>query len=107
MAGTATRQQYSLKRDLHCWRIEFNRTISAVDSSFGFRFYLKSIPSLKLTRGREDYMGSLGGGLGGSPICFPAPVRLFPGSKSPFPGMSRQGGKKSMIGVDRVHGTGV
>ncbi|MBE0567086.1 MAG: LPS-assembly protein LptD [Krumholzibacteria bacterium] len=64
VAGTPVRQQYSLNRDLHCWRIEFNRTISEVDSSFGFRLYLTSIPDLKFSRGREDYMGSLGGGLG-------------------------------------------
>ena len=64
-AGIAIRQQYSLHRDLHCWRFEFNRTISAVDSQFGFRIYLKSIPSLKFARGREDYMGSVGGALGG------------------------------------------
>ena len=64
-AGMATRQQYSLHRDLHCWKFEFTRTISAVDSQFGFRIYLKSIPSLKFSRGREDYMGSIGGGFGG------------------------------------------
>jgi hypothetical protein len=58
-----TRQQYSLNRDLHCWRLEFTRTISTVDSSFGFRFYLRSIPELKFTRGREDYMGSVTGNL--------------------------------------------
>ena len=63
--GTATRQQYSLHRDLHCWRFEFNRTISAVDSQFGFRIYLRSIPSLKFARGREDYMGSVGDAIGG------------------------------------------
>jgi lipopolysaccharide export system protein LptA len=63
--GTFVRQQYSLHRDLHCWRFEFNRTISAVDSQFGFRIYLKSIPSLKFARGREDYMGSVGGAIGG------------------------------------------
>jgi lipopolysaccharide export system protein LptA len=63
--GSFVRQQYSLHRDLHCWRFEFNRTISAVDSQFGFRIYLKSIPSLKFARGREDYMGSVGGALGG------------------------------------------
>ena len=56
------RQQYSLNRDLHCWRLEFTRTISTVDSSFGFRFYLRTIPDLKLTRGREDYMSAPGGG---------------------------------------------
>ncbi len=63
--GIPIRQQYSLHRDLHCWRFEFNRTISTVDSQFGFRIYLKSIPSLKFARGREDYMGSVGGALGG------------------------------------------
>ncbi|MBU8870598.1 MAG: hypothetical protein KOO60_07030 [Gemmatimonadales bacterium] len=65
VAGTATRQQFSLNRDLHCWRLEFNRTISSVDSQFGFRIYLKAIPALKFTRGREDSMGSLTGGLQG------------------------------------------
>lgn len=65
VTGAALRQQYTLGRDLHCWRLEFNRTVSAVDSQFGFRIYLKAIPSLKFTRGREDYMGSLGDGLGG------------------------------------------
>ena len=65
VAGSPVRQQYSLHRDLHCWRLEFTRTISNVDSSFGFRIYLMSIPDLKFTRGREDYMGSLGGALGG------------------------------------------
>jgi hypothetical protein len=68
VSGAAIRQQYSLHRDLHCWRIEFNRTISNLDSQFGFRIYLKSIPALKFARGREDYMGSLSGGLGGSPF---------------------------------------
>ncbi len=65
VTGAALRQQYSLGRDLHCWRLEFSRTVSEVDSQFGFRVYLKSIPSLKFTRGREDYMGSLTDGLGG------------------------------------------
>jgi len=65
VTGTALRQQYTLGRDLHCWRLEFNRTVSAVDSQFGFRVFLKAIPSLKFTRGREDYMGSLTDGIGG------------------------------------------
>lgn len=65
VTGAALRQQYTLGRDLHCWRLEFNRTVSTVDSQFGFRVYLKAIPSLKFTRGREDYMGSLADGLGG------------------------------------------
>lgn len=59
-----TRQSFSLNRDLHCWRLEFNRTVSSVDSRFGFRIYLKSIPALKFTRGREDQMGSLSSGAG-------------------------------------------
>ncbi len=65
VASTATRQQFSLNRDLHCWRLEFNRTISSVQSDFGFRVYLKSIPALKFTRGREDSMGSLAGSMQG------------------------------------------
>ncbi len=64
VAGTPTRQQYSLHRDLHCWSLEFTRTISEVDSSFGFRLYLLSIPDLKFARGREGAMGGLGSGLG-------------------------------------------
>ena len=65
VTGAALRQQYTLGRDLHCWRLEFNRTVSSIDSQFGFRVFLKAIPALKFTRGREDYMGSLGDGLGG------------------------------------------
>jgi lipopolysaccharide assembly outer membrane protein LptD (OstA) len=65
VTSTATRQQFSLNRDLHCWRLEFNRTVSAVDSQFGFRIYLKAIPALKYTRGREDSMGSLSSGMAG------------------------------------------
>jgi lipopolysaccharide assembly outer membrane protein LptD (OstA) len=58
-----TRQEYRLQRDLHCWRLEFTRTVSAQDSQFGFRFYLIAIPELKLTRGKEDLLGGLGGGM--------------------------------------------
>lgn len=58
---TMNRQEYRLQRDLHCWRLEFNRIVSAVDSQFGFRFYLKAIPELKLTQGKEDLMGSASG----------------------------------------------
>lgn len=56
------RQQYSLNRDLHFWRLEFTRTISAVDSSFGFRLYLRAIPDLKFTRGRDSFGGAPGAG---------------------------------------------
>jgi lipopolysaccharide assembly outer membrane protein LptD (OstA) len=65
VTGETLRQQYTIGRDLHCWRLEFNRTVSSVDSEFGFRVFLKSIPALKFTRGREDYMGSLSEGFGG------------------------------------------
>ncbi len=65
VAGGATRQQFNLKKDLHCWALEFHRTVSAANSEFGFRIYLKSIPALKYTRGREDGMGALADGLGG------------------------------------------
>jgi lipopolysaccharide export system protein LptA len=61
--SSAVRQQFSLKRDLHCWALEFNRTVSTVDSQFGFRIYLKSIPALKFTRGVESGMGNLSGSL--------------------------------------------
>ena len=59
-AGTTTRQEYRLQRNLHCWRLEFTRTVSAVNSEFGFRFYLRAIPELKFTRGKEDLLGSTG-----------------------------------------------
>jgi hypothetical protein len=59
-----TRQEYRLQRDLHCWRLEFTRIVSINDSEFGFRFYLISIPELKVTRGKEDLLGGAAG-LGG------------------------------------------
>ncbi len=65
VTGAPTRQQYGLKKDLHCWALEFNRTVSNVNSEFGFRIYLKSIPALKMTRGQEGSMGALGSGLSG------------------------------------------
>ncbi len=60
--GSPVRQQFSLNRDLHCWALEFSRTVSDVDSQFGFRLYLKAIPALKFVRGREANFNSLGGG---------------------------------------------
>ncbi|MCP4573035.1 MAG: LPS-assembly protein LptD [bacterium] len=54
------RQQYSLNRNLHFWRLEFTRTISTLDSSFGFRLYLRAIPDLKFSRGVENYTASPG-----------------------------------------------
>jgi lipopolysaccharide assembly outer membrane protein LptD (OstA) len=62
VSGAPVRQQFSIKRDLHCWTMEFNRTISSVDSQFGFRIYLISIPALKFTRGVESGMSSPSGG---------------------------------------------
>ncbi len=64
VTGAPTRQQYGLKKDLHCWALEFNRTVSNVNSEFGFRIYLKSIPALKFTRGQEGNMGNLGSDFG-------------------------------------------
>ncbi len=58
---TTTRQEYRLQRDMHCWRLEFMRIVSAQDSEFGFRFYLLAIPELKLTRGKEDLLGTAAG----------------------------------------------
>ncbi len=63
-AGTITRQSWDLQRDLHCWALEFSRVVSAVDQQFGFRLYLKSIPSVEVTRGKRDLTGTLSG-LGG------------------------------------------
>lgn len=59
--GRLSRQEFRLQRDLHCWRLEFMRSVSPVDSQFGFRFYLKAIPELKVTRGKEDMLGSAAG----------------------------------------------
>ncbi len=65
VTGIPTRQQFGLKKDLHCWALEFNRTVSSVNSEFGFRIYLKSIPALKMTRGVEGSLGGLSSGLNG------------------------------------------
>jgi len=64
--GNPVSQRFTLTRDLHCWALEFNRNLSAVDSQFGFRLYLKAIPALKFVRGREGDFGSLAGGSGGN-----------------------------------------
>lgn len=64
-SGQMLSQSWNLRRDLHCWALEFNRTIYPNDSEFGFRLYLKSIPAVKVTRGKEDLLGtasSLGAG---------------------------------------------
>jgi hypothetical protein len=64
--GQVTNQSWNLKRDLHCWALEFSRSIFPGDQEFGFRIYLKSIPAIKLTRGREGLVGSasqLSGGI--------------------------------------------
>lgn len=64
--GNPVSQRFTLTRDMHCWALEFNRNLSAVDSQFGFRLYLKAIPALKFVRGREGDFGSLAGGSGGN-----------------------------------------
>ncbi|MCP4291869.1 MAG: hypothetical protein GY780_08555 [bacterium] len=65
VTGAPLSQRYTLKKDLHCWALEFNRTINTGNSEFGFRVYLKSIPDLKLTRGVTSNMSTLGSSLGG------------------------------------------
>jgi hypothetical protein len=64
-SGVITRQEWSLNRNLHCWRLEFSRVISTVDQQFAFRIYLQSIPDVKLATGQEDILGSAAG-FGGS-----------------------------------------
>jgi lipopolysaccharide assembly outer membrane protein LptD (OstA) len=61
-SGALTSQSYNLERDLHCWSLRFTRTLSRVDSQFGFMIALKAIPDLKVTRGRSDLVG---GGISG------------------------------------------
>jgi len=61
-SGALTSQSYNIERDLHCWNMRFSRTLSRVDSQFGFIISLKSIPDIKMTRGRSDLVG---GGLSG------------------------------------------
>ncbi len=60
--GRATRQEWTVYRDLHCWRLEFSRIVSDVDSQYGFRIYLVDIPALKLTQGNDQLLGALGSG---------------------------------------------
>ncbi len=64
--GLVSQQSWSLEKDLHCWSLRFQRTVSSVDSQFGFVVRLKAIPDIKVTKGREDLvgggMGSTGGG---------------------------------------------
>jgi lipopolysaccharide assembly outer membrane protein LptD (OstA) len=58
VSGTTLSQYYTLTRDLHCWRMEFTRSIYTNDQEFGFRLYLISIPSIKVTRGKQDLLGT-------------------------------------------------
>ncbi len=60
--GRTVRQEYRLQRNLHCWRVEFMRTMSDLDSEFAFRLHLLSIPELKLTSGKDNMLGAAGGG---------------------------------------------
>lgn len=61
-SGAMSSQSWNLERDLHCWSMRFSRTVSRVDSQFGFIVSLRAIPDIKVTRGREDMVG---GGLSG------------------------------------------
>jgi len=63
--GTLTNQTWNLSRDLHCWQLRFSRTVNAVDSQFGFILSLKSIPDVKVTRGKEDMVSGFGRATGG------------------------------------------
>ncbi|MEZ4387357.1 MAG: putative LPS assembly protein LptD [Candidatus Krumholzibacteriia bacterium] len=66
-SGRTVRQEYRLQRDLHCWRVEFMRTVSESNSEFAFRLHLLSIPELKLTQGKDNLLGAArgaGAGLG-------------------------------------------
>lgn len=59
--GSTVRQEYRLERDLHCWRVEFMRTVSTSNSEFAFRLHLMSIPELKLTQGKDNLLGAARG----------------------------------------------
>ena len=58
--GTMSHQSWNLERDLHCWIMKFSRTVSSVDSQYGFIISLKALPDVKVTRGKEDMVGGLG-----------------------------------------------
>jgi lipopolysaccharide assembly outer membrane protein LptD (OstA) len=58
--GQFTNQYYSLRRDIHCWALEFDRSVDGGGSEFGFRLYLKQIPDLKVTRGHQGVGGGYG-----------------------------------------------
>jgi lipopolysaccharide export system protein LptA len=65
-SGTLTRQNWSLSRDLHCWRLEFRRSIIGGRNQWGFRLYLIAIPAVEVPRGDRDLLGTargLGSGL--------------------------------------------
>ena len=60
-AGSTIRQEFRLERNLHCWKLEFMRTVSTSDSEFAFRLHLLSIPELKLTQGKDNMLGAARG----------------------------------------------
>jgi len=55
-SGDFTNQHFSLSRDIHCWRIEFRRSVTT-STDFSFRIYLKGLPDIEYKRGDA----SLGG----------------------------------------------
>jgi len=65
--GSTLRQEFRLNRNLHCWKLEFMRTVSETNSEFAFRLHLLSIPELKITQGKDNLLGAargLSSGLG-------------------------------------------
>jgi lipopolysaccharide export system protein LptA len=59
-SGKMNTQSWNLERDLHCWQMKFSRSVSSVDTQYGFVIALKSMPDIKVTRGKEDLVGGLG-----------------------------------------------
>ena len=60
--GDFNNQAFSLSRDIHCWRIEFRRTVTDA-TDFSFRIYLKGLPDIQLRRGNQSsggYFSQLG-----------------------------------------------
>jgi len=60
--GDFTNQAFSLSRDIHCWRIEFRRTVTDA-TDFSFRIYLKGLPDIQYRLGNQSaggYFNQLG-----------------------------------------------
>ncbi len=60
--GNFNNQAFSLSRDIHCWRVEFRRTVTDA-TDFSFRIYLKGMPDVQFRRGNQSaggYFNQLG-----------------------------------------------